>query len=55
VRLFLDSSVLIAAAASTEGASREIFRRASMRDWRLITTPGLWLLQDSKAGRKGAP
>jgi len=39
VRLFLDSSVLIAAAASAEGASREIFRRASMRDWRLITTP----------------
>jgi len=39
VRLFLDSSVLIAAAASAEGASREIFHRASMRDWRLITTP----------------
>ena len=39
MRLFLDSSVLIAAAASAEGASREIFRRASMRDWRLITTP----------------
>jgi len=39
VRLFLDSSVLIAAAASAEGASRELFHRASMRDWRLITTP----------------
>jgi predicted nucleic acid-binding protein len=39
VRLFLDSSVLIAAAALAEGASREIFRRASMRNWRLITTP----------------
>ena len=39
MRLFLDSSVLIAAAASAEGASREIFHRASMRDWRLITTP----------------
>ena len=39
MRLFLDSSVLIAAAASAEGASREHFHRASMRDWRLITTP----------------
>jgi len=39
VRLFVDSSVLIAAAASAEGASREVFHRASTRDWRLITTP----------------
>ena len=39
MRLLLDSSVLIAVAASAEGASREIFRRASMRGWRLITTP----------------
>jgi hypothetical protein len=39
VRLFLDSSVLIAAAASAEGASREVFHRASTRDWRLVTTP----------------
>jgi predicted nucleic acid-binding protein len=39
VRLFLDSSVLIAAAASAEGASREIFRRAPTRDCGLITTP----------------
>lgn len=39
MRLFLDSSVLIAAAASAEGASREVFRRASTHEWRLITTP----------------
>ena len=39
MRLFLDSSVLIAAAASAEGASREVFHRASTRGWRLITTP----------------
>ena len=37
--LFLDSSVLIAAAASAEGASREVFQSASRRGWRLITTP----------------
>ena len=39
MRLFLDSSVLIAAAASAEGASREVFQRAASQDWRLITTP----------------
>jgi predicted nucleic acid-binding protein len=39
VTLFLDSSVLIAAAASAEGASREVFQSASRRGWRLITTP----------------
>jgi predicted nucleic acid-binding protein len=39
VRLFLDSSVVIAAAASAEGASREVFRRASTQHWHLITTP----------------
>lgn len=39
MRLFLDSSVLIAAAASAEGSSREVFHRASTRDWRLVTTP----------------
>jgi hypothetical protein len=39
VRLFLDSSVLIAAAASAEGASRAVFREGPIRDWRLLTTP----------------
>ena len=39
MRLFLDSSVMIAAAASVEGASREVFGRASTQDWRLVTTP----------------
>ena len=39
MRLFLDSSVMIAAAASEAGASREVFRLASERDWRLMTTP----------------
>lgn len=38
MRLFLDLSVLIAAAASAEGASREVFQSASRRGWRLITT-----------------
>jgi predicted nucleic acid-binding protein len=39
VRLFLDSSVMIAAAASAEGASRAVFRESLAHDWRLLTTP----------------
>lgn len=39
MRLFLDTSVLLAASGSDAGASREIFRRASANDWILVTTP----------------
>jgi predicted nucleic acid-binding protein len=39
VRLFLDTSVLLAACASGRGASREIFRRCREQRWRLISTP----------------
>jgi predicted nucleic acid-binding protein len=39
VNLFLDTSVLLAACGSTAGASREIFRRASLNGWILISTP----------------
>jgi predicted nucleic acid-binding protein len=39
VRLFLDSSVLLAASGSDGGASREIFRRATECNWLLITSP----------------
>jgi len=39
VRLFLDSSVMIAGAASAEGASRAVFRLAESHLWRLVTTP----------------
>jgi predicted nucleic acid-binding protein len=38
VRLFLDTSVLLAAAASNRGASREIFRLAPGNEWVIITT-----------------
>jgi predicted nucleic acid-binding protein len=38
VRLFLDTSVLLAAAASNRGASREIFRLAPGNKWVMITT-----------------
>ena len=39
MRLFLDTSVRLAARASAAGASREIFRRASANGWVLIATP----------------
>ena len=39
MRLFLDSSVMIAGAASAEGASRSVFRLARTHGWRLVTTP----------------
>jgi len=39
VRLFLDTSVLLAASGSAAGASREVFRLASAHHWILIATP----------------
>jgi len=39
VRLFLDSSVLLAASGSDRGASREIFHRATQCDWILLASP----------------
>jgi len=39
VRLFLDTSVLLAASGSDRGASREIFRRAPDSGWTLLTSP----------------
>ncbi len=39
MRLFLDSSVMIAGAASAEGASRSVFRLAGTHDWLLVATP----------------
>ena len=39
MRLFLDTSVLLAASGSAGGASREIFRLATKNSWTLMTTP----------------
>lgn len=39
MRLFLDTSVLIAACGSATGASREIFHLASTHGWTLLATP----------------
>jgi predicted nucleic acid-binding protein len=39
VNLFLDTSVLLAAAGSDAGASRQIFRLSVANEWALIVTP----------------
>jgi predicted nucleic acid-binding protein len=39
VRLFLDTSVLLAACGSDRGASREVFGRAVECDWILLASP----------------
>ena len=39
MRLFLDTSVLLAACGSARGGSREIFRRAAVNCWTLVSTP----------------
>jgi predicted nucleic acid-binding protein len=39
MRLFLDTSVLLAAIGSANGASREIFRLAAKNSWTLVATP----------------
>lgn len=39
MRLFLDTSVLLAACGSTAGASHEIFRLSRVHGWTLIATP----------------
>jgi predicted nucleic acid-binding protein len=39
MRLFLDTSVLLAASGSANGASREIFRLAAKNSWTLMATP----------------
>jgi predicted nucleic acid-binding protein len=39
VRLFLDTSVLLAACGSATGASRGVFRHAGTQGWLLMATP----------------
>jgi predicted nucleic acid-binding protein len=39
MKLFLDTSVILAACGSEKGASREVFRLASKCGWTLLTIP----------------
>ena len=38
MRLFLDTSVLLATSGSSRGASREVFRLATGNNWKLLAT-----------------
>jgi hypothetical protein len=38
VKLFLDTSVLLAASGSAKGASRFVFDQAAEQGWQLLTT-----------------
>lgn len=39
MKIFLDTSVLLAASGSAAGAAREVFRRVPTNGWELIVTP----------------
>ncbi len=53
MRLFLDTSVLLAACGSNRGASREIFRGASERGWVLLANP--YVLEEVLANLPNLP
>lgn len=53
MRLFLESSVLLAASGSERGASREVFRRAPASGWILLTTP--YVIEDVLANLPNLP
>jgi len=53
VRLFLDTSVLLAACGSDRGASREVFRRAPASGWILLTTP--YVIEEALANLPNLP
>lgn len=58
MRLFLDTSVLLAAAGSAKGASRFVFEQATVQGWQLITSA--YCVEETdrnvrKLGPKAAP
>ena len=56
MRLFLDTSVLLAGSGSPAGASRELFRLAPRNGWTLaVLTPGAFLQRERAAGRLQVP
>jgi predicted nucleic acid-binding protein len=46
VKLFLDTSVLLAASGSASGASRFVFEQATAQGWRLVSSP--WCVVETK-------
>ena len=46
LRVFLDSSVAVAACLSVTGASHEVFHFAGYQDWTLLVSP--WVLRETR-------
>lgn len=53
MRVFLDTSVALAATLSTTGASREVFDLAASQGWRLLISP--WVLREMRENLTGRP
>ena len=53
MRIFLDASVLLAAAGSATGASRGVFDYATGQGWRLLTSP--WALGEVRRNLPDLP
>lgn len=53
MRLFLDTSVLLAACGSAKGASREVFQLATLNQWTLVATP--YVLSEVKSNLPDLP
>lgn len=46
MRVFVDTSVLLAAALTRVGPAREVFRQAKRRRWTLLTSP--WCVEEAE-------
>ena len=51
MKIFLDSSVALAASMSATGASREVFHLAGHQDWALLVSP--WVLRETRLNLAG--
>jgi predicted nucleic acid-binding protein len=51
LRIFLDSSVALAASMSGTGASHEVFHFAGYQDWMLLVSP--WVLREVRLNLAG--
>ena len=53
MKLFLDSSVALAASLSVTGASRQVFDLAAAHGWSLIISP--WVLREARDNLANKP
>lgn len=53
LRIFLDSSVVLAASMSPTGASHEVFHYAGYQEWSLLVSP--WVLREVRKHLQSGP